>query len=577
MILMFVAGPLFAQQNQNEYLQGKQFLKEQRYALAMESFKPLIGADSNNPLTVYAMFYYAVAAYKDGFPPQAKTMFLQIQERYPRWDQIEEVHLWLANIYFEENKFNQAMNSLSKIRDRGLQDQKDDLLKNFLAKTDDIFLLEEWYNNHSDNRVLASRLATVIAEQPLQQRDNELLTDLIKKFNFDQEQFDAAIITKTVFKDKYRVAVLLPFVHESIDVSVRKKKNQFVLDIYNGIRMAADKLADRGIEIEIFAYDTRREYNATAEILEKDEMKTMDLIIGPLYPEPLQLVQEFAYRNKINMINPLSNNPDIIANNPFSFLYNPSQATMGKAIAEYAKSVVSNPYGIILYGESREDSILAQSYKETYETDSFRIVLMEKISSNNVRRVLDILTVTGGKLKDAVAEEDEEEVVLTIPKDSIGSVFVASDDGLIITRALSGIETRDDGTLIFGSEEWLEITAIDYTALERLKVSMAAPTYIDMNKDSYKTFRNEFITRHKELPNSFNIVGYDLMLMAGTLLKKYGKYFQVEIQDAPPLEGELFTGYNFSNGNDNQVVPIVRVINNEPQIVITTNYGDNQE
>jgi ABC-type branched-subunit amino acid transport system substrate-binding protein len=571
--LLLMVLPLYSQEYQQEYLQGKEFLENGRYSLAMESLKPLVRTERQNPLSKYAMYYYAVAAYKDGFPPLAKDMFLQVQELYPNWQQIDEVKLWLAKIYFEDNRYNQALNALSKIKNRRLKQQGQDMLKFHVFQINDLFLLEQLYDTNPNNEIIAYRYAKKLSEQPFQQRDQELLTRLINKFNFNSREFNAGVIKETVYKEVYKVAVMLPFVYETLDVDTRKKKNQFVLDIYNGIRMAARKLRSQGKDVEIFAYDTRRDYATTAEILEKDEMKSMDLIIGPLYPGPLQIVQDFVFRNKINMINPLSNNPDVINNNPFAFLFKPSYATLGNAIAEYAVEEVRNPYGIILYGESEADSIMAHSYKETFEQSAFEIVLMEKIYAANRRRILDILTTSGKKLQNS---DDEEEVELTIAADSVGSIFVASDDDLIITRVFSGIETRKDSMLIFGSEKWLEIKAIDHKALERLGVSMTAPTYYDYSEEEVKRFRENYIYEHRELPSEFAIIGYDLMMFAGTALEKYGKYFQLGLKNAPVMEGFLLTGYNYRESNDNKVVPIVKVIDNEPQIVVIKNYAANE-
>lgn len=576
-VLLVVTFSVYAQDYQQEYLRGKQFFKEGKHSLAMETFKPLVKVDNQSPLAKYAMFYYALSAYEEGYQALAKDMLLQIQELYPRWNQLPEVQLWLARIYFEDKRFNQGIYVLNNINNKKLEDEKVQMMKVHLEQVKDVFLISELFDAHPDNEHIAHRFAELLAQQPLEEQDQELLTSIINKFNFDPSEFDAGIVTKTEFKDSYKVAVMLPFVYETLDPDLRRKKNQFVLDIYNGIRMASDSLRQRGINIDVFAYDTKRDAQATKEILEKEELKTMDLIIGPLFPEPLEVVQQFSFENKINMINPLSNNPEVMANNPFSFLFKPSYTTMGKAIAEFATSQVKNPYGIILYGESETDLLLANAYKETFEADtSFQIVMMEKIYSGEERKVLDILTSAGKKLKES--GDEEKEVKFTIPLDSIGSIFVASDEGLIITRVLSAIETRRDTIKVFGSEKWLDIKAIDYDALERLDVAMTAPTFFDYNKEWFRKFRNKYVQTHKIVPSEFAILGYDIMMFAGTVLNKHGKYFQLALKDEPTLDGFLLTGYNYTIGNDNQVVPIVKVVDNEPQIIVIKNYAaDEQE
>lgn len=574
-VLFFTSFAAYSQDYQQEYIQGKEFFKEGRYSLAMESLKPLVRSDQESPLAKFAMFYYALSAYEEGYKPLAKDMFLQIQELYPQWEELEEVQLWLAKIYLEDKRFNQALNVLNSIKNKDLRDEKDAMFKFHLKQVEDPFFLAELHKTHPKNRQIARRYAEVLAKQPLEQQNQELLIQIINEFKFDPNEFTTNVVTKTVYKDKYKVAVLMPFVYESLNPDLRKKKNQFVIDMYNGIRMAADTLKKTGVNIEIFAYDTKRSAETTKQILEKDELKNMDLIIGPLFPEPLNLVQQFSFENKINMINPLSNNPAVIGNNPFSYLFKPSYATMGKAMAEYAKDHVKNPYGIILYGESESDLIMATAYKEAFEQDSFKIVLMEEIYAGGERRVLDILTSAGRKLKESA--DEEKEVQLTIPLDSIGSIFVASDESLIITRVLSGIETRKDTIKVFGTDKWLDIKAIDYSALERLGIAMTAPTFLDYSNEWYRKFRKSYIKEHKEVPTEFAILGFDLMMFSGTALDKYGKYFQVGFEDEPRMEGFVLTGYNYRDGNDNQLVPIVKVVQNEPKIVVIKNYATDEQ
>src|SRR3989337_197701 len=86
-----------------QYQNAKDFFRQGKYNLAMESFKPLIAYDQKNQYSPYASFYYALAAYKQGYKAVAKDMLLQIRSVHAKWDKIEDVNLWLANIYLEDH------------------------------------------------------------------------------------------------------------------------------------------------------------------------------------------------------------------------------------------------------------------------------------------------------------------------------------------------------------------------------------------------------------------------------------------------------------------------------------------
>jgi hypothetical protein len=50
----------------------------------------------------------------------------------------------------------------------------------------------------------------------------------------------------------------MPFLAATLDPSPVVKRNQFVLDIYDGVKLAADSLRKQGINLEILAYDNER-------------------------------------------------------------------------------------------------------------------------------------------------------------------------------------------------------------------------------------------------------------------------------------------------------------------------------
>ena len=94
---------------------------------------------------------------------------------------------------------------------------------------------------------------------------------------------------------------LLPFMYDQFKRSNEKKN--FVIELYEGIKLALKDIETKGINVEIFAYDTEKSATVTKNVLQKEELKGMDLIIGPLYSETIELVTKFAYDNKINMVN----------------------------------------------------------------------------------------------------------------------------------------------------------------------------------------------------------------------------------------------------------------------------------
>ncbi|MDX1627924.1 MAG: ABC transporter substrate-binding protein [Fulvivirga sp.] len=537
------------------YQDAKRLFDQRAYSLAMEAFKPLIQERENNPYSVYASYYYAIAAYREGYLPMAKNMFLQIKELFPEWSKISEVDIWLSHVYFELKDFDQALRLVNKIDQKGAETFAVDLKRYHIAQLDSIDTLKRLHQQFPEDKIIARMLALKIAALPLTQRDQELLEDLIVRFNLNPESLDVPFIRKTVFKDKYRVAVLLPFMVDRLEPTDRPKVNQIILDFYNGLRLAADSLKQAGINIELLAYDTKRNEATTAEILSKEELQQVDLIIGPLFSGPRELVKSFSYEHEINVMNPFFTHADLIAQNPFSFMYNPTNEIIGRQTADYVAEHVKNKVGIIFYGDSEQDSITAEAYKKEIEKDSFNIIIHKKISKENTREILDILLISDVKVKEVSREGGKGK--LTIGMDSVGHVFVASADELISTKVVSAVETRGDSIKIVGPASWLESEAINYDTYGRLKAVLYAPSYVVHDTLNYEAFKNNYIKRHKQYPKKEAAYGYDMMMLLAKSLNDYGKYFQLGWQEAGYLPGELTLGYKFVDSRANELLPIL--------------------
>ncbi len=342
---------------------------------------------------------------------------------------------------------------------------------------------------------------------------------------------------------------------DDLNANSRKPPNQFVLDFYQGLRMAFDTLNSKDKTFELYAYDTRRDSITTQEILKQTELNGMDLIIGPLYPQPARLVSQFALDNKINMVNPLSNSVEFTGNNPYVFLFNPSVATIGEVSAQYALDNFSRKPGIVFYGDSKNDRVMAESYADAYTQGGGKLIMVRQVEKENSREILDILLNKGVELKNVTEEGGRP---LSIPRDSLSHIFVASENSLIFSKVVSAVETRGDDVKIIGSAGWLDMPVVKYEVFERLKTHFYAPSYYPFDTKEYRNFRQKYLEKHREPPTNFAAKGYELGLFFGKSLKEYGKYPQVSWGREKNQTGYLTPEYQFSNYQDNQMVPFLQ-------------------
>jgi tetratricopeptide (TPR) repeat protein len=543
-----------SQDFKKQFNRAKDQFNKGNYSAAMDGFNPLIVYDKNNVYAEYASFYYALSAQRLGFTTLAKNQFSAIRKTYPNWSQLEEVNIWLAALFFNQAEYFQAMRLLAEVRDTTRQVLCDSLKQFYLSKVEDVETVKMLKENHPEDREVDRALAKAIGRNGLPPLDIALFDSLLAKYNWPRDEFLSSTQARSIKKDRYRVALLFPFQANTLEPSPEKKRNQPILDLYQGIRFAIDSLNATPIGIDLVAYDTERNPETTKVLLTRPELLCVDLLVGPLFAEEAKEVQLFSQKNQINLIvNPVSSNSDLVQQNPFSFLYQPSHATMGIKSADMVAARVRNKYSLVYYGESPKDSVMAFNYIKRAIDLGIKVVYAEEVRRETSAGIFQTLA------KATEYDEWKNPLEFTMKRDSIGSIFVASDDPVIYTKVLNSVETRGDSILLVGQESWMQDNAVDFGKFEDNGVAFIAPSYYSVDSPAFLKFRASYINRHGLLPPDNAIKGYEMMMDMGRALQQYGSYFQDQLLEGVSLQGVLTQGYLLQPGRDNAQVAFVHL------------------
>lgn len=540
-----------AQDFRKQFRQAKDLYESKQYSAAMAAFKPLTVYDQANPFPEYASYYYALASQQLGYGSVAKDMFLQIKKLYPKWDQMQEVDYWLCKLYFDQGDIFQAFKVASAITDPNLQKGLTDLKRFYLDKVTDSETLKMVLEDYPEEREAGRALLKVLGKQPHHLQESAMMELLINKFNLPREKLVTVETPKPIFKDTYRVALIMPFLAATLDPSPVVKRNQFVLDIYDGVKLATDSLRKQGINLEILAYDNERSPDVTRKILLQEELKSADVIIGPLFPEEAKPVLEFSQANQVNaLINPASNTIEF-APHSYSFLFQPSHETLGVRSAEWVAQHVHRKNCLVYYGETVKDSVVAFAFIKKALELGVKVVYAEEVRKETSASILTNLV--------SATEHDEwkNPLQFKLKKDSLGSIFVASDNELIYSKVINGVETRGDSITVVGQESWLADTSIDYSKFERTRVNLAAPNFWAVSSPAYLEFRKKFIQKHGLLPGEYATLGYEVTMMLGQFFSKYGAHFLELMPLGETQPGHLGTGYLPLPARDNGRIPFI--------------------
>lgn len=534
-----------------QYLNAKTLYSGGKYNLAMESFKPLIAYDKNNPYSQYASFYYALAAYNQGFKPLARTSLNEIKKLSPTWDKMDEVNFWLGKINMEDRDYFQGLKVWASVQDKGIQPIIESLKTKSLSQVTDVETLRMMREEHPRDVVVGKQLATQLAKNPTTPADKAQLDELIRIFSFNRADF-VPEAPKSYFKDIYSVSVLMPFMVNTLEPSAGTKRNQNVLDFYEGMKLAADTLSKQGVKVSLRAYDTERNVNKIKSVLNTDELKNTDLMVGPFFQEEVKPLQDFSLAAGVNMFNPLHNNLELIGSNPYAFLFQPSLETMGRKAGEFLSVNAKKKTCLIFYGTTRRDSTLAASFAAAAKEKGMKIMASHRLSREQSGNILTILATP------TEFDDYKNPKQFSLKKDSLGAIFVASDDALIYAKVISGIETRGDQVPVLGSESWLEQHTIDLEKFQNLPITLVAPNFVDTGRPYARAFTRKYVKTHGRTPTAYASTGYELMLFLGNQLKKNGVYFQDALSKAGVVPGYITEGHNYQLGRSNELVPFIR-------------------
>jgi hypothetical protein len=557
----------FGQENtlagfQNSYLKARDHYNAARYSEALEAFIPLTISD--NPFQEYASFFYAMSACNSGDRQLSKDMFLQIKKRFPNWEKMEDVNLWLAKLNFENKDYFQGMYYLGVLNSEPARKNGDNMKGHYFRLESDAVILENLLESFPEERSIAGTLAERISKKPLSEIDFNKLDSLVQKYNLDPAKYKLIDGEKVIKKDEYNIGVLLPFMFDELQPQRGRWSNQFILDIYEGMMYGKKELDKLGIRVNLFAFDTRRDSTVTASLVAGGQLDVMDVLVGPLYTGPSKVIADYSFQKRKNIINPLSANSEITGNNPYSFLYQSSSQSLAKAAADYVHGKFDNKNAAIFYGDSPQDEILANEYRKLIVEDSFTVVIFQKVSRNETRIIFETLMSTY-QVPDSLDIDEERETldVLFLKPDSIGHVFAASDDLLFGSTMISTIENRGDAIQLIGSEEWLQSRSVDYNVVEKLGVWFLSPNYFPTQNEKYQKFREDYLNKNFELPTKNILIGYNLSLFLGMNMFKYGKYFQIGASEHEFEGGYLRTGFEIGPWNDNAWIPIITMRSGE--------------
>lgn len=539
-IFLFLSYSAIAQQqtglSDNDYLlrykKAVQFYADQKYLEAREILLPLTNKKYENTISPYAHYYYALSAFKLNKFYDARTILKQLFERFPDWRKIEDATYLYANVAFAENKPDEALQYLDRISSKVWRQEIENMEYIYLSKIKELSHLKQLYQKSPDNPVLAQLIVDHIQNSKNASREDlELSDQLTNQFNLGgNSEKKSSKKSKKEDDTVINVAIMLPFRLFEFDPNRTNRANQYIYDLYAGMRLAQEKLASEQINVNIHAFDIERDVKHANDIINTRGFDKVDLIIGPLYPEVNKVANNFVKSNDAIQVHPLSNNQQLVSNDKNAFLVSPSYETQAAKAIEYIVNEKSARTVTIYYGNTRKDSTFAYIYRDRALEKGLNVLAIKKyINADDIdsKRKPDHIFIAGSE------QTLGPKIISALDKKRIVAPIIAASSAFDFEGSSLNIFNRD-----------LYLIQLDY---------------MDRDKEEVKNFRSAYINSQNIAPSYYGYLGYDMLLFYGRMLKSGKNRFRNNLDSIEYTQGYTLDGFDYTNrSNENKIVPIIK-------------------
>ena len=354
--------------------------------------------------------------------------------------------------------------------------------------------------------------------------------------NLDATLTDAQLFDKNKKKNEkistIKAAVVLPF---NTDGTGTRDEQVRMVEYYEGFLMAMDSLKKQGISIDLYTYDSGKTVLSVNKILNKAEMKNMDIIFGPAHPEQVKPMAEFAQKHNSRLVIPFSSKGDDVFGNPAVYQINTPQSYLYSEVYEHYLRKFPNAHVIFLdaaTGHTDKDDFVKGLKEELKNRQiTFKELRGENINPEGMKLAVDSLR------ENVIIPTSGKNVVLTkiLPQ-------------LIVTSR----EHPNYDMKLFGYPEWQTYTDDHLASFFELNTYFYSSFYTNNLFPAAIQFTNAYRKWFsKDMANTFpkyGMLGFDTAYFFLKGLNDYGSNFedQVKQMQVTPIQ----TGFKFDRVNN---------------------------
>jgi ABC-type branched-subunit amino acid transport system substrate-binding protein len=289
------------------------------------------------------------------------------------------------------------------------------------------------------------------------------------------------------------VGLYLPISAAITDSLKPSAKTLSFLAFYQGALMAVDQLTKTGMKVKLYVYDTEKSSSNVESLVKKPEFLSLDVLIGPVYPENQRIISELSAKNRIPMVSPLSTEDKYTKSNAWYFQVNPVKKLRIEATADY-----------ILKEFTKDDIFFLEGGSGSSDTRQIREYISEKNGNSESAashlKAYNIWTKGVGELESQLSVDKPN--ILVMADHNEVSVSVAMNRLTLLSKKYP--------LILIGVQEFTRMQSIETENLHSVNLRYLSTYFVNYNLPSVSSFVENFKGEFGTEPSLFAFQGYDV-------------------------------------------------------------------
>ena len=411
------------------------------------------------------------------------------------------------------------------------------------------------------DKITITQTTPAVEAKPAEVKTNDAVQEMIK------ENPDQPCKTKPFphESDNFRLAILLPLLisqNDTVAYSDTLAQEHFrFYEFLEGIYLAIDSLRLEGLNMTVEVFDTERNADTIRNFINNNRLKGVDLIIGPVFPNEIEVVAEFARSKHIPMVSPLSTY-DVVNGNPYAFQI---RNKLPKQI-ELATTYLGSKYkqNVLVIGRLPE--------KSNPSFTRFLDNLDTQLKDQDPLKKASFKTIYFTEATRSFINSDSVKIDIDSYLSSSGSNFIIlpSEEEVFTTELINqlNLKTVTHKIHVFGLNQWV-FKELDLSNLYNLNLEL----YCDFEEEPFIDFSDplvlNFCRKYKQNwniePSRYSFQGFDIAFYFSRALFQFGRNLtgNVSCWNQYLIHPGMLTRMKFqtngtNNGFDNHAITVLR-------------------